>query len=204
MFCIVIAVPIQSYLTALWASAYTSDDLDLPKDGPYRLMCSLSHVISAGYQDLLMAAADKRLGLATEVINNIKVVKFFAWVGESLPVNGSTDVRARRKLTNSFVSLEKETNFLQKMQVLREAELAMLFKRLLVNIGESTVSFSVPIFVSIVTFYTHTKVLGKSLTAEEAFTALALFNVFRFPLSVLVGVSHTHKPYPTDPLQIIG
>ncbi|KNZ48830.1 hypothetical protein VP01_538g8 [Puccinia sorghi] len=124
MFCIVIAVPIQSYLTALWAR----------------------------YQDLLMAAADKRLGLATEVINNIKVVKFFAWV------------------------------------VLREAELAMLFKRLLVNIGESTVSFSVPIFVSIVTFYTHTKVLGKSLTAEEAFTALALFNVFRFPLSVLVGM----------------
>ncbi|KAA1073985.1 hypothetical protein PGTUg99_028716 [Puccinia graminis f. sp. tritici] len=132
MFCIVIAVPIQSYLTALWAR----------------------------YQDLLMAAADKRLGLATEVINNIKVVKFFAW----------------------------ESNFLQKMQVLREAELVMLFKRLLVTIGESTVSFSVPIFVSIVTFYTHTKVLGKSLTAEEAFTALALFNVFRFPLSVLVGM----------------
>lgn len=132
MFCIVIAVPIQSYLTALWAR----------------------------YQDLLMAAADKRLGLATEVINNIKVVKFFAW----------------------------ETNFLQKMQVLREAELTMLFKRLLVNIGESTVSFSVPIFVSIVTFYTHTKVFGKTLTAEEAFTALALFNVFRFPLSILVGM----------------
>ncbi|KAI9604384.1 hypothetical protein KEM48_000505 [Puccinia striiformis f. sp. tritici PST-130] len=132
MFCIVIAVPIQSYLTALWAR----------------------------YQDLLMAAADKRLGLATEVINNIRVVKFFAW----------------------------ETNFLQKMQILREAELAMLFKRLLVTIGESTVSFSVPIFVSIVTFYMHTKVLGKSLTAEQAFTALALFNVFRFPLSVLVGM----------------
>ncbi|OAV89994.1 hypothetical protein PTTG_07453 [Puccinia triticina 1-1 BBBD Race 1] len=132
MFCIVIALPIQSYLTALWAR----------------------------YQDMLMAAADKRLGLATEVINNIKVVKFFAW----------------------------ESNFLQKMQVLREAELAVLFKRLLVTIGESTVSFSVPIFVSIVTFYTHTKVFGKSLTAEEAFTALALFNVFRFPLSVLVGM----------------
>jgi hypothetical protein len=29
-----------------------------------------------------MAATDKRLGLATEVINNIKVVKFFSWVSE--------------------------------------------------------------------------------------------------------------------------
>jgi hypothetical protein len=89
------------------------------------------------------------------------------------------------------------------MQVLREAELAMLFKRLLVTIGESTVSFSVPIFVSIVTFYTHTKVLGKSLTPEEAFTALALFNVFRFPLSVLVGVSHTHRSYSSAHFWII-
>jgi hypothetical protein len=81
------------------------------------------------------------------------------------------------------------------MQVLREAELTLLFKRLLVTVGESTVSFSLPIFVSIVTFYTHTKILGKSLTPEDAFTALALFNVFRSPLSVLVGVSHTHWSY---------
>ncbi|OAV90001.1 hypothetical protein PTTG_07447 [Puccinia triticina 1-1 BBBD Race 1] len=130
MFCIVIAVPVQSYFTAVWAR----------------------------YQAMLMAAADKRLGLATEVINNIKVVKFFAW----------------------------ESNFLRKMHALREAELALLFKRLLVTVGESAVSFSVPIIVSMVTFYTHTKVFGKSLSAEEAFTALALFNVFKFPLSVLV------------------
>ncbi|KAA1073986.1 hypothetical protein PGTUg99_028829 [Puccinia graminis f. sp. tritici] len=140
MFCIIIAVPIQSYLTAIWAR----------------------------YQDMLMGAADKRLGLAAEVINNIKVIKFFAW----------------------------ESKFLQKMQVLREAELTMLFKRLLVTIGESAVSLFVPIIVSIVTFYTHTKVFGKSLTAEEAFTALALFNVFKFPLNVLVdtisGVSQSY------------
>jgi hypothetical protein len=37
---------------------------------------------SAGYQHLLMGATDKRLGLVTEVINNIKVVKFFAWVSQ--------------------------------------------------------------------------------------------------------------------------
>lgn len=132
MFCAVIVIPLQSYLTTLWAR----------------------------YQEKLMAAADRRLGLASEVINNIKVVKFFAW----------------------------ESNFLDKMQVLREAELNLLFKRFLVTIAENTVSFSIPIFVSIVTFYVHTKFLGKPLTAEEAFTALALFNLFRYPLSILVGM----------------
>jgi hypothetical protein len=90
------------------------------------------------------------------------------------------------------------------MKVLREAELTILFKRLLVTIVESTVSFSIPIFVSIVTFYTHTKVFGKSLTPEEAFTALALFNVFRSPLSLMVDVSRTYPSCPTVPLLIFN
>lgn len=132
MFCMIVAIPIQSYLTALWAKC----------------------------QDSLMAAADKRLGLATEVINNIKVVKFFAW----------------------------ESNFLKKMEALRREELNRLSRRVIITIAENMVSFSVPIFVSIVTFYTHTKVLGQPLTAEQAFTALALFNVFRFPLGIMVGM----------------
>jgi hypothetical protein len=137
-----------------------------------------------------MGAADRRIGLAAEVINNIKVIKFFAWVSDINFAQSSVDRYSNQEeiLQIGLCFGLKESKFLQKMQVLREAELTMLFKRLLVTIGESAVSLSVPIIVSIVTFYTHTKVFGKSLTAEEAFTALALFNVFKFPLNVLVDV----------------
>jgi hypothetical protein len=60
-------------------------------------------VTAAGYQDLLMAAADKRLGLATEVINNIKVVKFFAWVRGFSDVYRQAISKSRPNLTNYYV-----------------------------------------------------------------------------------------------------
>lgn len=75
------------------------------------------------------------------------------------------------------------------MTDLREAELYVLFKRIVVGLLQTAVSCSVPIAVSIATFYVHTEVRKEPLTAEQAFTALALFNVLRFPLGVMAGVS---------------
>ncbi|CAH7688816.1 hypothetical protein BY996DRAFT_4577718 [Phakopsora pachyrhizi] len=133
IFCMLVLLPVQGYFSSIWAR----------------------------YQKKLMKASDKRLGLTSEVINSIKVVKFFAWEG----------------------------NFLAKMGLLRDAELKVLFQRLVVALAESSVALSIPAIVSVVTFYTHTEVLGKPLRAEEAFTALALFNVVRFPLAVIVGMT---------------
>ncbi|KAG0140699.1 hypothetical protein CROQUDRAFT_664859 [Cronartium quercuum f. sp. fusiforme G11] len=130
--CMVIGIPIQSLLTNLWAK----------------------------FQKQLMKASDRRLGLTGELINNIRVVKFFAW----------------------------ESKFMEKMTELRDLELCILFKRIIVGLSQTAVSFSVPIAVSVVTFYVHTEVRNEPLTAEQAFTALALFNVLRFPLAVMAGL----------------
>jgi ABC-type multidrug transport system fused ATPase/permease subunit len=46
---------------------------------------------------------------------------------------------------------------------------------------------AVPLLVSAATFYTYVK-LGNVLTAAEAFTSLALFNIVRFPLAMLPNV----------------
>lgn len=82
---------------------------------------------------------------------------------------------------------------MQKMARLRNAELSVLLKRALIGLAGAAVSFSVPISISICTFYVHTEVMKQPLTAEQAFTALALFNVFRFPLMVMTGVRHINS-----------
>jgi len=108
-----------------------------------------------------MAASDKRLALATEVISSIKIVKFFSW----------------------------ERNFLVKMDETRRVELNALLRRTAFSVIGGVVMMTVPIFVSVITFGVHTKVLHQPLTAEKAFTALALFNVLKHPFDLLVDVS---------------
>ncbi|GAA6061216.1 hypothetical protein JCM10212_001537 [Sporobolomyces blumeae] len=106
------------------------------------------------YQAELLAAADARLTLATEVIGQIRIVKYFAW----------------------------EKSFLKKMDETRRKELGALWKRALTMIVGGSAMWSAPIIVGIATFTFHTKVMHRDLTAETAFTALALFNVLRSPL----------------------
>ncbi|BGP12105.1 Transporter of the ATP-binding cassette (ABC) [Rhodosporidiobolus nylandii] len=106
------------------------------------------------YQLQLLAAADQRLTLTTEVISQIRIVKYFAW----------------------------ERKFLEKMDITRRKELASLWKRALTTTFGGNLMFGTPILVSVVTFAVHTKILKQDLTAETAFTALALFNVLRNPL----------------------
>ncbi|GAA5922614.1 uncharacterized protein JCM15063_003362 [Sporobolomyces koalae] len=106
------------------------------------------------YQEQLLAAADTRLTLATEVISQIRIVKYFAW----------------------------ENKFLEKMEVSRKKELGALWRRAMAMVLGQTLMFSAPILVAISTFTFHTKVMEQDLDAETAFTALALFNVLRSPL----------------------
>ncbi|KAK4703719.1 hypothetical protein P7C70_g2503, partial [Phenoliferia sp. Uapishka_3] len=120
------------------------------------------------YQKRLLAAADARLNLATEVIASVRIVKYFAW----------------------------EPKFLEKMQETRDKELAALWARALTMVAGTLTTFGAPIIVSVATFVFHTKVLHRDLTAETAFTALALFNILRGPLEgvtdMVVNVLQAH------------
>ncbi|BGO93853.1 hypothetical protein NBRC10512_004641 [Rhodotorula toruloides] len=106
------------------------------------------------YQEKLLAAADQRLELTTEVIGQVRVVKFFAW----------------------------ERKFLEMMDATRKKELSAIWKRALTMVAGNGLMFGAPFIVGSVTFVFHTKVLERPLTAETAFTALALLQVLRSPL----------------------
>ncbi|GAA5842131.1 hypothetical protein JCM9279_002796 [Rhodotorula babjevae] len=120
------------------------------------------------YQDELLHAADQRLELTTEVISQLRIVKFFAW----------------------------ERKFIDKMEIARKKELAAVWRRALAVTVGWNLTFGTPVLVGIVTFVTQTKVLHRPLTAETAFTALALFTVLRGPLEgftdMLVNVLQAH------------
>ncbi|WFD17943.1 hypothetical protein MCAP1_000154 [Malassezia caprae] len=104
---LVVAIPIQAYLTRIQVTVQAN----------------------------MLRATDERLDLATEVLNCIKTVKFFAW----------------------------ESPFERRMSETR---------------------------LTMATFGVHTLLFKRELTAEKAFTALALFNTLRGPLADLPSMIH--------------
>lgn len=108
-------------------------------------------------QKQLLEATDKRLNLTTEVLNCIKTVKFFAW----------------------------EEAFAARLGEARARELRVLRKRSFAWLFATFFYFGSPVVVTVVTFGIHTQVRKQDLTAETAFTALALFNLIRNPLDAL-------------------
>ncbi|GAA5950453.1 hypothetical protein JCM3765_004553 [Sporobolomyces pararoseus] len=112
------------------------------------------------YQEQLLAAADARLTLATEVITQVRIVKYFGW----------------------------ESKMSEKMDETRKKELNALWKRALTMVVSQSLMFGAPVLVGAATFTFHTKVLKQDLTAETAFTALALFNVLRSPLEAFTDM----------------
>ncbi|KAK4050877.1 Transporter of the ATP-binding cassette (ABC) [Microbotryomycetes sp. JL201] len=112
------------------------------------------------FQTRLLAAADARLSLATEIIASIRIVKYFAW----------------------------EEKFAAKMNEARKKELRALWYRALTIVGGGVLSFASPVLISVATFVVHTKVRHLDLTAETAFTALALFNVLRGPMEMFTDM----------------
>lgn len=97
-----------------------------------------------------------------------------------------------------------EEEFAKLLGTIRARELAALWARSLTMVANGVVFFGAPVnlsscamtssstsantvltaqvITSVVTFLVHTTVLGKTLNAETAFTALALFNLLRGPL----------------------
>ncbi|KAI9318473.1 P-loop containing nucleoside triphosphate hydrolase protein [Dichotomocladium elegans] len=106
-------------------------------------------------QDKVMTATDKRLKVVNELLQAIRIVKFFAWEDEL----HSRTLKART------------------------AELKVLRERLMLFMHSSNAWFFIPIMIMVVVFYVYTRT--NELTAATAFSALALFNILRMSLDEL-------------------
>ncbi|KAK7205028.1 hypothetical protein BZA70DRAFT_248184 [Myxozyma melibiosi] len=105
----------------------------------------------------LMKMTDKRVHKTNEVLNSIKIIKYFAW----------------------------EARFYDTVNEARKDEMKMLYRRFLIWAGSSIVWYGAPILITLVTFGFYTLVLGHSMSTPIAFSALALFNLMRIPLDQL-------------------
>ena len=77
-----------------------------------------------------------------------------------------------------------EAPFQERIQALREVELERLLKYIVFNTGTITLWSTVPLLVGLGTFATYI-IMGNSLDVAKALTALALFDILRFPLFML-------------------
>jgi ATP-binding cassette, subfamily C (CFTR/MRP), member 1 len=102
----------------------------------------------------LMERKDDRIQVNQELLTNMKVVKLQAW----------------------------ESSFLEKVQHLRSRELRQLFRY---NVGSSCVWLmwsAIPLLIALGTFGAYVTIAGHALDVASALTALALFEIMRFPL----------------------
>lgn len=115
------------------------------------------------YQVRQMVQKDSRIKLVSEVLNGIKVIKLYAW----------------------------EIPFQRQIMGIRNNELKVLKASAYLNAATAFTWTCAPFLVSLATFATFVLVHRNSdrpedqLTADKAFVALALFNILRYPLSML-------------------
>ncbi|KAG0326603.1 hypothetical protein BGZ99_009350 [Dissophora globulifera] len=99
---------------------------------------------------------DMRIRLTQEILQGIKVIKFFGW----------------------------EAQFLEKLSEIRNNELFNVARLLYVRGAVAATSASLPVFASALSFILY-GALGNQLRPEIVFPALAYFTVLRTPLMVL-------------------
>ncbi|XP_011636992.1 multidrug resistance-associated protein 1 isoform X1 [Pogonomyrmex barbatus] len=105
-----------------------------------------------------MKSKDERVKLMNEVLNGIKVLKLYAW----------------------------EPSFEQQILKIRVKEIQVLKEAAYLNAGTSFIWSCAPFLVSLVSFTTYVLIDEKNvLDSTTAFVSLSLFNILRFPLSML-------------------
>lgn len=112
------------------------------------------------YQTQLMAVTDERVNKLNELLQSIRIVKFFAW----------------------------EPEFAKDVKEVRAKELSILKKRYLMWSFSDGIWIISPMLITLISFATYTIVQGKSLTSPVAFTSLALFNIMRLPMDQLAAM----------------
>jgi len=108
-------------------------------------------------QKKIMAATDKRIHTTNEILQNIRIVKYFAW----------------------------EHRFAEIVDEKRRAELKALRNRFMLWALAVGVWNTVPIVITFFSFLSYTLIEGKPLYPSVAFTAISLFMLLRYPLDQL-------------------
>ncbi|XP_074089273.1 ATP-binding cassette sub-family C member 2 [Macrotis lagotis] len=105
-----------------------------------------------------MKNKDSRLKLMNEILNGIKILKYFAW----------------------------EPSFIEKILGIRKTELKNLRSFALLQSVVVFIFNLAPVMVSVTTFTVYVLVDENNvLDAQKAFTSITLFNILRFPLAML-------------------
>jgi len=106
-------------------------------------------------QRKLMSIKDERIKVTNESFGSIRLLKMYGW----------------------------EDSFESRLDAIRERELKQLRKYQILNIVSSAMWATAPILTALATFAVYSAAYGE-LTPATAFTAVSLFNVLRFPLTM--------------------
>jgi ABC-type multidrug transport system fused ATPase/permease subunit len=109
------------------------------------------------FQKKIMAATDKRIHTTNEILQNIRIIKFFAW----------------------------ERRFSKIVDEKRSAELRALRSKYILWASAVAVWNTVPVLITFFSFLVYTAIEKKPLYPSIAFTAISLFNILRVPLDQL-------------------
>jgi len=115
--------------------------------------------VQSKFQSQFMSAKDNRVRLMSETLQGMRVLKFFSW----------------------------EESFRERISALRHIELRALRKQLYLRAVTTFLWYATPIFVSVATFALYAG-LGNEMKSSVIFPAIALFNVLRFPISMLPNI----------------
>ncbi len=104
----------------------------------------------------LVALADKRVSLISEVVNGIRVIKFYAW----------------------------EKSFQSRVEEIRKEEIDTVWRVSKISALFGVLLFAAPVLIGVAAIGTYSLANG-TLTAARLYTALSCFNLIRFPLVFL-------------------
>ncbi|KAH0537387.1 hypothetical protein FGG08_005829 [Glutinoglossum americanum] len=131
--------------------------------GAMLLLLPINIVIARRFRKIqkrIMAATDGRINSTNEVLQNIRIIKFFAW----------------------------EERFGHIVNDKRAIELRALRSRYMLWAAAATIWYGAPIFITLSTFFIYTVIEKRDLIPSVAFTALSLFNILRVPLDQLADM----------------
>jgi ABC-type multidrug transport system fused ATPase/permease subunit len=111
-------------------------------------------------QKTIMAATDARIHSTNEVLQNIRIIKYFAW----------------------------ERRFADNVNEKRRLELKALRRRYILWSLAATIWSAVPIAITFVSFFIYTVIEQKPLLPSIAFPALSTFALLRIPLDQLADM----------------